>query len=116
MLKIPSGRIFNKIHYDFNFPHEALANTSIVRDAIRHRVVSKESEVGFGYLVRRIIESRHCVYLSGELPEPQTTQRIQQLNDKVLTLRVLADLFNVLPPTIGRRLKDALQAEVTHGR
>jgi len=89
--------------------------TSIVRDAIRHRVVSKESAVSFGYLVRRIIESRLGVHLSGELPEPQTIQRIQQLNDKVLTLRVLADLFNVSPPTIGRRLKDALQAEVTHG-
>ena len=89
--------------------------TSIVRDAIRHRVVSKESAVSFGYLVRRIIESRLGVHLSGELPEPQTIQRIQQLNDKVLTLRVLADLFNVSPPTIGRRLKDALLAEVTHG-
>jgi len=23
LLKIPSGRIFNKIHYDFNFPQDA---------------------------------------------------------------------------------------------
>ncbi len=85
--------------------------TSIVRDSIRHRVVNKEKEVSFGYIVRRIIESRLGTHLSGELPEPAAVLRIQKLNDKVLTLRVLADLFNVSPPTIGRRLKETLRAE-----
>lgn len=89
--------------------------TSIVRDSIRQRVVSKEAHISFCYIVRRIIESRLGVHLSDELPEALAIQRIQLLNDKVLTLRVLADLFNVSPPTIGRRLKDASQAEVTHG-
>jgi SpoVK/Ycf46/Vps4 family AAA+-type ATPase len=87
--------------------------TGIVRDSIRHRVVSKEVEVSFGYLIRRIIESRLGMHLSGELPEPHTIWKIHQLNEKVLTLRVLADLFNVSPPTIGRRLKEASAEEVT---
>lgn len=87
--------------------------SSIVRDSIRHRVVNKEPEVCFRYLVRRIIETRLGIHLPGELPEPQVIQQIHLLNEKVLTLRVLADLFNVSPPTVGRRLKETSQAKAT---
>lgn len=89
--------------------------TSIVRDSIRHRVVNKKQQIEFSYLVRRIIETRVGIHLSGDLPDADTIHEIQQLNDRVLTLRVLADLFNVSPPTVGRRLKQAAQAEVANG-
>ncbi len=89
--------------------------TSIIRDSIRHRIVNKEEKVSFSYLVRRIIETRLGLHLSGDLPDADAIFRIQQLNEKVLTLRVLADLFNVSPPTVGRRLKNAAHSEAANG-